>query len=141
MPEQTELARDPLFPAREIFQQLQVVEVARESILRECFRLGERLPVSSDTAAGEIECQRRQSRLRQPLREMRKERPVRETLEAMTDDDCANRRFREIGVTADTESILARNLELFRHDRLRHCSVGRDNRAQSTTSPPISAQP
>ena len=91
MPEQTEFAGDPVLAAREVLQQLEVFEVARECIVGECFRLGERLPVSSDAAAGEIECQRSQSRLRQPLREIGKKRPVRESLEAVTDDDCPER--------------------------------------------------
>src|SRR5947209_16870467 len=119
MAEQSELSGDPLLSTREFLDQLQVFELPRESISRECFGFRERLTIAANTAAGEIEGDRGESVLSQGAGEMWEKCPVRESLESMTNDDGAKRRFSRVNFAADGQPILARNVEGLRPGRRR----------------------
>ena len=133
MSEQPELALDPPFPARVVLDQVEILQFARERVAGERYCFGERLSIAPNSAAREIERYRVDTFLCERAREIGEERPVRETLESVTNDDRAFWRFCLIDFAADGETILTRKVERFRSYRLRRC--------QSSISPSMSAQP
>src|SRR2546423_10490142 len=133
MPKKAVLADDPLLSTRVVFEQLEILELPRESIAGESLGFSERFAVGSNTAAREIEGDRRQSTLGKLTRDVREERPVREALESVTDDHRAKRRLSAIDFSPDGETILAWDLE-------RPGTYGR-RRGHPSISPLMSAHP
>src|SRR4051812_17840045 len=117
MTHQSELAVDPFFAARVFLDQLEVLELSREAVGRECFGLGKRFAVGADAAPREIKSDRRQFGLRELAGEIRKERPVSETLEAVADHDGTDGRRGTIQVAADGQAVATRDLERRRRER------------------------
>src|SRR4029077_16235700 len=133
MAEQPEFPVDPLLPARVILDELEILQLSRKCVARECLRLSERFAIGADPAPRKIESDRGQPILCECAGEIREEGPVRESLESMTDDDRSDRGFRGIDLTTDGEPVAAGNFESlgFNPAHARHPS----------TSPPMSAQP
>src|SRR6185436_1422462 len=127
MTEQSESFADPAHATRVVFDEVQILEISGESVCGKGFFLGERLAIRTDPAPRKIEGDRRQPFFRQTAREIRKECPVREALEAVTNHDRAELRFRMIHLAADRQPNPGGNIEWLW--------------LQSTTSPPMSAQP
>src|SRR4029079_14506291 len=127
MAEQSESSADPAHAACVVFDEIQIFEVFGESVCRKGFFLGGRLAIRADPAPRKIEGDCRQPLFRQTSREIGKECPMREALEAVTNHDRPELGFRTIDLAADRQPIPGGNIEWVW--------------LQSTTSPPMSAQP
>ena len=96
MAEETELSTDPLLSPREVLDELEVIQLSGEGVAGKRFGLRERFAIGSDPTAREIEGYRGQPLLCERASEIRKERPVRESLEPVTNDDRSARGYCEI---------------------------------------------
>ena len=135
MSEQSEFSADPLHATRVILDQLEIFELTRESVVLERFRLGKALAVAPNAAAGKIEGDRGQAVLRQCLRQMRKERPPRKALEAVTHDHGTQRIPGAVQIAPQRQPVLTWNLE-----RL-GCNYASRRGCHPSISPFISAHP
>src|SRR5438046_491431 len=87
MAEQSVLPGYPSAGAHRHDDPLEIGELRAEGVLGELFLFRHVLAVRTYPAAGEIKCDRIQSRVPKLAREVRKKSPVRESLEAVADDD------------------------------------------------------
>src|SRR3981081_2932158 len=133
MAEQAAFPVDPFLPPRVVLDELEIFQLPRKRVARECLGLRKRLAIGTDPASREIESDRGPPILCECAGELRKEGPMRESLESVTDEDRSERGFRDIHLTTDGKPIATGNLESLglNHARARHPS----------TSPPMSAQP
>src|SRR5712671_413190 len=101
MAEQAEFSIDPFLPPRVILDELEIFQLPRKRVARECLGLRKRLTIGADPASRKIESDRGQPILCECAGEIREEGPVRESLESVTDEDRSERGFRGIHLTTE----------------------------------------
>src|SRR3954469_25452117 len=133
MPEHSELSVHDLRASSIVHDVLNVLLLLGERVAGEGFQLTERLAIRTDSAPGKVERHRRQSALRERLRQVGEESPVRKPLEPVTYEHRASRRLGSINLAANEQTVRAGDLERLRTRLFR--------RAHPSTSPLMSAQP